>query len=94
MGKPILRENDKRFIELILQEVRKIDEKALFNILYFPSNVRIQIQSGEEHRTQIFNKLHHIHKIFGLQFKLTQFIKKAKTLISFDLFLSYSSNEA
>lgn len=81
----ILRDNDSRFIEIILQEIRKIDPKALFNITHFPRTTRIQIQSCAELRGRLFNKLHHLHRLYGLSFTPTQFIKRDKNLITFEL---------
>lgn len=85
MNNQVLRDNDSKFLEVIFREIRKIDENVLFNVLYYPSNITVQLQSQEQLRGKIFNKLHHIHNIFGLKFSPTQFLRRDKTLISFDL---------
>lgn len=82
---PTLRDNDNKFLEKIFQEVKKLDPKALFDIVYYPSSIRVKIQLNESYRGQIFNKLHHLHNLYGLRFKPTSFIKKDKNLITFDL---------
>jgi hypothetical protein len=84
MTKPI-RDNDAKFLEILFKEIRKIDPDVLFEITQYLFAIRVEIQSSEQHRGRIFNKLHHIHKLFGLQFKPSQFIKRDKNLISFDL---------
>lgn len=85
MQKPsTLRENDAKFLEIVFQEIRKIHQEALFNVVQYVHSVRVEIQSKEEFRGKIFNKLYHLHKLFGLHFKPTQFIKRDKNIISFD----------
>lgn len=81
----IMRDNDAKFLEIVFQNVRKIDPNALFNIVQYLHNMRIEIQSSEEFRGKIFNKLYHLHKLFGLDFQSSQFIKRDKNIISFDL---------
>jgi len=88
MEKLVLRDNDYKFLEVVFKNIRTIDQDAIFNILNFPTTIRVEIQSKEEYRGLIFNKLHHLHRIFGLQFNSTQFIKRDKNIISFDLKVS------
>ncbi len=88
----VLRDNDAAYLELIFREIRKIDHKVLFNVVYFPSSVRVQLQCDETLRGKVFNKLHHIHNIFGLKFKPTQFIKRTKSLVTFDLSVLYNTD--
>lgn len=85
VDKPVLRDNDYKFLEIVFQNVRKIDPNAIFNVVQFVKSLRVEIQSDEQYRGLIFNKLHHLHKIFGLTFNSTQFIKRSKNIISFDL---------
>ncbi len=92
MERPVISDNNQRFIELVLIEVRKIDSNALFDINYYPSLVRIRIQADEQLRGKLFNKLHHLHNSYGLRFTPTQFIKRDKTIISFDLYLKGGNN--
>lgn len=83
----VIRDNDQKFLEVIFQHIRKINSQVLIDVQYFPNLIRVQIQSSVEFRGKIFNKLHHLHSIYGLKFESTQFIRKDKSLISFDFFL-------
>lgn len=81
----ILPDNDLKVIEILISEVKKIEPKALIDIHYFPCLVTIKIQSDYSERSTIFNKLRHVHNLYGIKFTPTQFIKRDKNLISFDL---------
>lgn len=85
MKEIILRDNDSRFLEIIMQSIRKIDPEALFIVKQYLKQIKIEIQSKEECRSKIFNKLYNLHSAFGLMFKPSQFIKKDKNIIYFDL---------
>lgn len=80
-----LRENDGIFLKKVFEEIRKIDPEILIDVTQYLFLVRIQLQSKEEFRARLFNKLHHIHRMFGLKFTPTEFIKRDKNIISFDL---------
>lgn len=88
----VIPDNDSKFLELIFREIRKISPNVLFDIQYFPTLVRVKIQISEETRGKIFNKLHHIHSIYNLTFRPTQFLKRDKSLISFDFLVTLCSN--
>jgi len=84
MKKPIP-DNDSKFLEKVFKEVRKIDPNVLIEITQYLFSIRVELQSSEEFRGKIFNKLHYIHRLFGLTFTPSQFIKKDKNIISFEL---------
>ncbi len=83
MSKAILRDNDQKFLELIIREVRKVE--GIINIRSIIHTHRIDVQVQEKFKDEIFNVIKNLHAQFGLVFKASEFIKDKNTLISFQL---------
>ncbi len=85
MSKAILRDNDAQFIDTIIRQARSLDPDCIVNIRSIIHTHQIDIQTGVENKNKMFNLVRHIHNMFGLSFKATEFIKDKETLISFQL---------
>lgn len=84
MSKAILRDNDSKFLEILVREVKILDPNALINITSIVHSHQIDIQS--EKRFDILSRIKQLHYQFGLPFKATEFIKSKISKISFQLF--------
>lgn len=83
MSKAILRDNDSKFLEILIREVKSIDQNALINITSIVRSHQVDIQS--EKRFDILSKVKELHYQFGLTFQATEFIKSKISKISFQL---------
>lgn len=85
MSKAVLRDNDSKFLELIVAKVRTIDPTCIVNIVSILHTHQVDIQTSRDLHTYIFKEIRYLHGLYGLEFKATEFIKNKDTLISFQL---------
>jgi hypothetical protein len=83
MSKAILRDNDSKFLELVILSVKTIDPKAIVNITSILHTHQVDIQV-KDHKI-VFQEIKRLHSLYGLDFKATEFIKNRDTIISFTL---------
>lgn len=83
MSKAILRDNDAKFLELIIREIRRVN--GIIDIYSIIHTHQIDVQVEEIYKDEIFTFIKNLHSRFGLEFKATEFIKDKNTLISFQL---------
>ncbi len=83
MSKAILKDNDHKFLELIIRGIKQKDPNCLVNITSIIHSHVIEIQT--ELKDELFYFIKELHASFGLPFQATEFIRKNLTIISFQL---------
>ncbi len=85
MSKAILRDNDSKFLELVIKSARTIDPACVVNIVSILHTHQVDIQTSRDLHRDLFKAIRILHGLYGLEFKATEFIKNKDTLISFQL---------